>query len=157
MLTNTRAKALAGRSVIISGTLYHFKNYDADHPGQPPWRSGAEGKAYPLLGGDRAIAAYLKFFTQPTKKRLNRTAWLIGQQIHNWMPNLAAAPLLWTDNGQSATDGNSDLYLSGYLAKAVPGETWLELKSGIFNRQIDSEVQHTGRVSQSVVCFGSGL
>ncbi len=135
-LTNIRAKALAGRSVIIGGTAYHFKSYDTEHPGQPPWRTGAEGKAYPLLGSDSAIAAYLKFFTQPTAKRLHRTAWLIGQQIHTWMPHLAAAPLLWTDTGRAVIGGSSDLFLAGYLAKAVPGETWLELKSGIANGRV---------------------
>ena len=51
-LSNTQAKELAGRIVIIGGATYSFKSYDPDHPGQPPWRSGAEGKAYPLLGND---------------------------------------------------------------------------------------------------------
>ena len=58
-----------------------------------------EGKAYPLLGQDGSVQAYLKFFTRPTQKRLNRTAWLIGQQIHTWLPGLAAAPLFWIENG----------------------------------------------------------
>jgi serine/threonine protein kinase len=130
-LTNTRAKALAGRSVTIGGATYRFKSYDLNRPGQPPWRSGAEGKAYPLLGDNHAIAAYLKFFTQPTAKRLKRTAWLIGQQMHTWMPHLAAAPILWTDTRYAARDGKADFNFAAYLAQAVPGETWLELKSGI--------------------------
>ncbi len=49
-LSNTQAKELAGRLVTIGTETYYFKNYDPEHPGQPPWRSGAEGKAYPLLG-----------------------------------------------------------------------------------------------------------
>ena len=49
-LTNTQAKELAGRLVTIGSESYCFKDYDRDRPGQPPWRSGAEGKAFPLLG-----------------------------------------------------------------------------------------------------------
>jgi hypothetical protein len=130
-LTNTQAKELAGRAVTIGGARYHFKNYEPRRPGHPPWRSGAEGKAYPLVGVDGAVAAYLKFFTYPTQKRLNRTAWLIGQQMHTWLPNLAAAPLLWTDSRRGLPGAKIDFQFAAYLAKAVAGETWLELKSGI--------------------------
>lgn len=130
-LSNTQARDLAGRFVIIAGVTYYFKSYDPDHPGQPPWRSGAEGKAYPLLGRDGSMAAYLKFFTHPTQKRLDRTAWLIGQQMHTWLPNLAAAPVLWTDTRHGLHGAKSDFQFAAYLAKAVPGETWLERKSGI--------------------------
>ena len=130
-LSNTQAKELAGRFVIIGGKTYVFNKYDPGHPGQPPWRSGAEGKAYPLLGKDGSIAAYLKFFTYPTQMRLDRTAWLIGQQMHTWLPNLAAAPVLWTDTRRGLHGAKIDFQFAAYLAKAVPGETWLECKSGI--------------------------
>ena len=50
-LSNTQAKELAGRVVAIGVMKYYFQNYDPKQPGQPPWRSGAEGKAYPLLVG----------------------------------------------------------------------------------------------------------
>ena len=132
-LSNTQAKELAGRFVIIGGATYIFNRYDPDHPGQPPWRSGAEGKAYPLLGDDGSVAAYLKFFTHPTQMRLDRTAWLIGQQMHTWLPHLAAAPVLWTDTRRGLHGAKIDFQFAAYLAKAVPGETWLECKSGIAN------------------------
>ena len=130
-LSNTQAKELAGRIVIIGGATYIFNSYDPGHPGQPPWRSGAEGKAYPLLGKDGSIAAYLKFFTHPTQKRLDRTAWLIGQQMHTWLPSLVAAPVLWTDTRHGLRGVRINFQFAAYLAKAVPGETWLERKSGI--------------------------
>ncbi len=130
-LSNTQAKELAGRVVTIGGVSYVFKTFDSDHPGQPPWRSGAEGKAYPMLDRDSEIAAYLKFFTRPTQKRLDRTAWLIGQQMHTWLPNLAAAPVLWTDTRHGLHGAKIDFQFAAYLAKAVPGETWLERKTGI--------------------------
>jgi hypothetical protein len=130
-LTNTQAKDLAGRLVKIGSETYYFKDYDRDHPGQPPWRSGAEGKAYPLLGYDHSVIAYLKFFTRPTQKRLDRTAWLIGQGVHTWLPALSAAPMIWGDtrHAEGAPDGPLDF--AGYLARAVPGKTWLELKNAI--------------------------
>src|SRR6516162_10077907 len=117
-LTNTQAKDLAGRLVKIGSETYYFKDYDRDHPGQPPWRSGAEGKAYPLLGYDHSVIAYLKFFTRPTQKRLDRTAWLIGQGVHTWLPALSAAPMIWSDtrHAEGAPDGPLDF--AGYLARA---------------------------------------
>jgi serine/threonine protein kinase len=135
-LTNTQAKALAGRMVTIGGTAYRFKSYDPSHPGQPTWRSGAEGKAYPLLDDDDGIAAYLKFFKKPTSKRLYRTWWLIEQKMHTWLPHLAAAPLLWTVAGRDSSNRHADICFAAYLARAVRGETWLELKSGIVNGKV---------------------
>jgi len=79
--------------LAIGEEIYRLKDYDPAYPGLPPWRSGAEGKAYPLLGRDGAVAAYLKFFARPTQKRLKRTAWLIGQQMHTWLPGASGGPI----------------------------------------------------------------
>jgi hypothetical protein len=130
-LSNTQAKDLAGNLLTIGAETMRFKAYDPGHPGQPPWRSGAEGKAYPLLRLDGSVAAYMKFFTRPTRKRLARTAWLIDQQVHTWLPGLAAAPLLWAETCQAIRPTELGFDFAGYLAQAVPGETWLELKNGI--------------------------
>ena len=135
-LTNTQAKELAGRLVKVGSETYYFKNYEREHPGQPPWRSGAEGKAYPLLGYDHAVVAYLKFFTRPTQKRLDRTAWLIGQGIHTWLPGLSAAPMIWGDTRHADTPADGPFDFAGYLARAVPGKTWLELKSDIADNSV---------------------
>ena len=130
-LSNTQAKALAGNLLTIGAETLRFKAYDPRHPGQPPWRSGAEGKAYPLLRLDGSVAAYMKFFTRPTRKRLDRTAWLIAQQMQAWLPGLAAAPLLWAETCRAVHPSELGFDFAGYLAQAVPGETWLELKSRI--------------------------
>jgi serine/threonine protein kinase len=135
-LSNTQAKELAGRVVTIDGAKYAFSSYETDHPGQPPWRSGAEGKAYPLKGRDGSVAAYLKFFTHPTQKRLDRTAWLIGQQMHTWLHSLAAAPVLWTETRQGLHGAELEFQFAAYLAKAVPGETWLEHKNGLSSGEL---------------------
>ena len=120
VLSNTQAKALAGSLLAIGEEIYRFKDYNRAYPGQPPWRSGAEGKAYPLLGRDGSVVAYLKFFTRPTQKRLNRTAWLIGQQMHTWLPGLAAAPLLWIDTRLGFRSAKTAFDFAGYLAKPSP-------------------------------------
>ncbi len=135
-LTNTQAKELAGRLVKVGSETYYFKDYDRDHPGQPPWRSGAEGKAYPLLGYDHSVVAYLKFFTRPTQKRLDRTAWLIGQGVHTWLPGLSAAPMIWGDTRHADSPADGPFDFAGYLARAVPGKTWLELKNAIADNTV---------------------
>lgn len=145
-LTNTQAKELAGRLVTIGEETYCFKDYDARRPGQPPWRSGAEGKAFPLLGYDRTVVAYLKFFTRPTRKRLERTAWLIAQRMHAWLPSLAAAPIAWGDTrlaGRRAAAGDFDF--AGCLARAVPGKTWLEWKTAIGENSVGFTEDVRGR------------
>ncbi|MGA2067659.1 MAG: serine/threonine-protein kinase [Thermoguttaceae bacterium] len=130
-LSNTQAKDLAGNLLTVGAETLRFRAYDPRQPGQPPWRSGAEGKAYPLLRLDGSAAAYMKFFTRPSRKRLQRTAWLIGQQIHAWLPGLAAAPLFWAETCQALRPTELGFDFAGYLTQAVPGETWLELKNRI--------------------------
>ena len=105
--------------------LFQLKDYDPAYPGQPPWRSGAEGKAYPLLAPDGAVAAYLKFFTRPTQQRLNRTAWLIGQQMHTWLPGLRPPPCSGSTPVEPPLRRNRFRFCR-LLSQAVPGETWLE-------------------------------
>jgi hypothetical protein len=56
-LTNTQAGKLAGRVATIGAVKNAFLDYDPDPPGQPPRRTGAEGKAYPLLGEDGSRAS----------------------------------------------------------------------------------------------------
>ncbi|MGA2258628.1 MAG: hypothetical protein ABSG53_28515, partial [Thermoguttaceae bacterium] len=63
--------------------------------------------------------------------RLARTAWLIAQQIHTWLPGLTAAPLVWVDTRHAHRPAATPLDFAGYLARAVPGKTWLELKNSI--------------------------
>jgi serine/threonine protein kinase len=127
-LSNTQAKSLAGKPWIFQGQTYYFKAYDPAAPGQPPWRSGAEGKAFPLVNGSGQVAAYLKFFTTPSQVRLDRTRWLVAQQMHAWAPQLCAAPSAWVDSRQDGRPDGAEFDLTGCFATAAQGETWLELK-----------------------------
>jgi hypothetical protein len=137
--------------LAIGEDLFRLKDYDPAYPGQPPWRSGAEGKAYPLLARDGTVAAYLKFFTRPTQRRLNRTAWLIGQQMHTWLPGLSAAPLLWVDTRLSPRSAEIDFDFAGYLAQAVPGDTWLELKHRLVEGGISLSAEFRWRCVEDLV------
>ena len=127
-LSNLQAKELAGQSFQIQGQRYQFRPYDPGQRGQTPWRTGAEGKAYPLLDSNGRPAAYLKFFAQATAKRLQRTHWLIAQQMHLWAEQLQAAPSLWVDSRQHSRPAAVGFDFTGCLARAVPGMTWLEVK-----------------------------
>lgn len=118
-LSNAQAKSLAGRSFTFDGHTYYFKDYE---PGQPPWRSGAEGKAFPLLNPQRRVVAYLKFFTTPSPIRRDRSLWLVAQQLHTRSPQLRAAPSAWVESR------TLDVPFTGVLASAAPGTTWEELK-----------------------------
>ena len=128
VLTHTQARELAGKCWRIDGTYYRFKPLDPRQPGQPSWRSGAEGKAFPLLDPQGRIAAYLKFFSIPSQKRLLRTQWLIAQQMDCWLASLAAAPRRWADTQELGRPPDTPFDFAGCLAQAVPGFTWLELK-----------------------------
>ncbi|MGA7500654.1 MAG: hypothetical protein WBX00_28325, partial [Isosphaeraceae bacterium] len=134
-LSNVRAKALAGKSWIIDGHPYQFRDYDPRFKGQTPWKSGNEGLAFPIVGPDDHIAAYLKFFTRVTEKRLSRTGWLIGQKIHTWAPSLAAAPARWVDSQKYPRPPGIDFDFAGCWSLTVPGLTWLEWKLKIANER----------------------
>ncbi|MCY2986681.1 MAG: SUMF1/EgtB/PvdO family nonheme iron enzyme [Planctomycetota bacterium] len=122
---------MAGKDWQVQGQKYRFCPYTHGQPGQPPWRKGSEGFAYPLLDSNGSAAAYLKFFTLPTPKRFQRTQWLILQQMHLWAAQLQAAPSLWVDSRQHSRPDAIGFDFTGCLARAVPGLTWLELKQGI--------------------------
>jgi hypothetical protein len=134
-LSNIQAKSLAGKPWTFNGRNYYFKDYDRAMPGQPPWRSGAEGKAFPLLDSNGQAAAYLKFFTTASQKRLDRTHWLVAQHIHDWAPQLCAAPSAWIDSRQASRPDGVDFDITGCLATAALGETWLELKYRLVENQ----------------------
>ena len=130
-LSNTQAKDLAGRFVIIGGVTYYFNNYDPDHPGQPPWRSGAEGKAYPMVGRDHSHGRVPEVLHPPDAEAARSD----GLADRSANAQLAApscgGPVLWTDTRHGFHGAKIDFQFAAYLAKAVPGETWLERKSGI--------------------------
>ena len=54
--------------------------------------------------------------------------------MHTWLPGLSAAPLVWVDTRHANRPAEATLDFAGCLARAVPGETWLELKNSIHDR-----------------------
>lgn len=130
-LSNTQARSLAGKSWKVGASAYRFQDYDPAHRGQPPWKSGAEGKAFPLLGADAQIAAYLKFYNRTSRPRFQRALWLIGRQVHSWDPTLEAAPSDWADTATYGRPPGVGFDFGGCLGRGVPGMTWLEAKLAI--------------------------
>lgn len=127
-LTQTQAKVLAGCAWRVAGRDYVFKPRNPKEPGTTPWKSGAEGMAYPLQNRSGTPTAYLKFFNNDSPKRFKRVEWLIFQGLPQWIPHLAAAPLLWLDSREVGRPDGVDFDLTGCVADLAPGDTWLELK-----------------------------
>ncbi len=150
-LSNNQAKALAGKSWIIDGDAYQFRGYDTNSPGQPPWKTGAEGKAFPILGPDGGIVAYFKFFTRVTEKRITRSGWLIGQQIPTWDPSLKAAPAKWVDSRKHARPPGIEFDFAGCWSQAVQGLTWLEWKLRLAENQARFELEDRWRCIQDLI------
>ena len=128
VLSQLQAKELMGKTLTVNGTTYRFKERDPAQPGQWPWRSGAEGKAYPLLNSNGEVHSYLKFFNRITPKRMHRAEWLISQRMHVWQDTLAGSPNCWVDTRTLSRPDGVTFDFVGYIAAAVPGETWLEAK-----------------------------
>ncbi|MDX2037863.1 MAG: protein kinase family protein [Isosphaeraceae bacterium] len=127
-LTNTQAAALAGKRWTIDGVVYRFRDFDPGRRGQPPWKSGAEGKAFPLLGPDGKTSAYLKFYHRTTRDRFERTLFLIRRRVHRWDRSLAAAPRDWLDTQRCGRPPGVGFDFAAGFSQCVPGMTWLEAK-----------------------------
>jgi len=135
-LSHNRARELAGQPWTIDGQTYRFVGFNPSSPGQPPWKTGAEGLAFPLTDGAGRIALYAKFFKSKNQKRFDRTVWLTRRNIHRQGPALAAAPMLWADSRSIGRPGGVDFDITACCAQAVPGETWKELKYRIHNQSV---------------------
>ncbi len=133
-LSQNQARELAGRPWAIHGQTYRFVGLDPSAPGQPPWKTGAEGKAFPLTNGTGRIALYAKFFKSQNQKRFDRTMWLTNQRIHSRGRGLDAAPMLWADSRSVGRPAGVDFDITACCARAVPGDTWKELKYRIHAR-----------------------
>jgi hypothetical protein len=140
-LSQLQARELAGKRWLLNGSDLVFADYDRSQPGQPPWKTGAEGIAYPLIGADGQPRAYVKFFDElkVTAKRIARTEWLIEQSIDNWAPELRGAPNRWLDTQSVGRPAGAAFDFTCSMAQAVPGKTWLELKLDIMDGAVRFE------------------
>ena len=145
-LSQLQARELAGKRWLLNGSDLAFADYDRSQPGQPPWKTGAEGIAYPLVGTDGEPRAYVKFFDElkVTPKRIARTKWLIEQRIDNWAPELRGAPNSWLDTQSVGGPTGTSFDFTCSMAQAVPGKTWLEVKLDIADgaARFDDELRH---------------
>ena len=93
---------LLRREWRVNGKSYRFADEEivgGGYPPMKPWVRGTEGIAYPLENERGEVAAFAKFFheAQVTPKRIERTKWLVTQEIHSWTKELRGAPLAWLD------------------------------------------------------------
>ncbi len=152
-LSQLQARDLAGRRWALNGDSYSFADFDRTQPGQPPWKTGAEGIAYPLLGADGRPRAYVKFFDElkMTPKRVARTKWLIEQRMDNWVPELRGAPNTWVDTQALGAPTGVSFEFTCSMAQAVPGRTWLELKLDIMDGAVRLDQQMRQRCAENLI------
>lgn len=132
-LTHTQACELSGKSWRVAGESLRFAPRDPQRPGEPPWSGGMEGIAYPLLGRDGKPRLFAKFINEGkvAEKRVERAQWLIRKRIDLWTPQLSAAPFFWADTQKRKRPSGVGFDFQCYLAHAVPGTTWMDLKTRI--------------------------
>lgn len=137
-VSQLQARDLAGKSWQLHGEQLRFADYDPGEPGQPPWKTGSEGIAYPLYGSEGTPRAYVKFFDalRVTTRRVERTKWLIGQQIGSWAPELAGAPASLVETHNDGPPLGISFEFACSFAQAVPGRTWLEVKLDVADGQV---------------------
>lgn len=146
-----RMKELAGKRWDLNSSTYTFAEFDG--PGQPGWRMGSEGIAYPLKNGNGQAAAYVKFFDdlKVTPKRIRRTRWLIDQHVYSWAPELRGATRKWVDTTvDGGPSGVNDKFTCAF-AEAVPGETWRELKTKIVDGDVRLDDELRNRCIESLL------
>jgi formylglycine-generating enzyme required for sulfatase activity len=135
-LSTSQARALAGRTWVINGQTYQFQRFDPNAPGQPPWRTGMEGQAFPLVDASGRVAIWAKFFKTTNRKRFRRATWLIKRRIFAHGQSLTAAPMLWADSRSIGRPVGVGFDITACCALAVPGETWRELKCRVHDRSV---------------------
>src|SRR5690606_30098291 len=146
-----QAEQLAGREWVLDGAVYRFADFAG--PGQPPWESGSEGIAYPLLGADGTPAAYAKFFdgARISTKRIERTRWLVDQRIDTWSPELRAAPSAWIDTRDVGRPRGISFDFICSLAQAAPGSTWAMLRFDVKDGAVQLDAAFRRRCAESLV------
>lgn len=87
----------------------------------------------PLLDEQGNDTACLKLFQRRPgmTKRLQRSQWLIAQNVHSWYDGLSAAPRAWLDTRNSGRTGGISFDFAGSLSLAARGRSWSEIRSSI--------------------------
>jgi|GEM_PF-5678396 len=131
-IDNTSLCQLAGKRWYHPSHWYTFEEKIGN---KLPYSSGTEAAAFPLTRDD-GERFYAKFFRRVKKPglRLRRIQWLIDQKIFQWAPALSAAPQLWLDSRDIGRPEDVDFDITACLSREAPGDSWLEAKEKIRNR-----------------------
>lgn len=94
---------------------------------------GGEAYVVPLLDERNTCRWFLKIFRNSSNmaRRRTRAEWLISQRMHEWVPELQAAPRYWIDTRDCGRPDGFSRDFSGYLAAPVPGRTWHAFKMDV--------------------------
>ncbi len=132
-ISQLQARDIAGKEWKVQGQTLRFADFDPRYPGEPPWKSGGEGIACPLLDAQGRVVYYAKFFDQTriTEKRVRRAQWLAGQQASGWAPQFLAAPVTWVTGSPATRPKSIRFDFSCLLSVAAPGRPWQEIKADI--------------------------
>ena len=122
---------LLRREWRVNGQFYRFADEEIVGGGYAPTKPylrGTEGIAYPLENDRGEITSFVKFFNQTriTPKRIERTKWLVDQEIQSWEKEVEGAPHAWLDTSVVGRPAGISFDFACAIAKAVPGLTWAE-------------------------------
>ena len=115
-----KARALVGKTWVINGVNYRFGKQFC----------GGEAYVFPMLDEQEQLAAYLRF-VKPSKAspaRIERTSWLIGQQLPKVSEVFLGAPSAWVSTGIYGRPKSIKFDFTATFHHAVPGVSWGELK-----------------------------
>lgn len=130
LLDIRKARSLSGKRWTIDGIEYLF----GDHMSE-----GGEAYVYPLLDANGKTTAFLRFLKPrfANRKRIERTAWLIGQKLHEATDVFLGAPSAWVSTKVHGRPSNFHCDFTATFHKAVDGMSWTALKERV---QYEGEV-----------------
>lgn len=124
--------ALRGARWRLKDEVFHIPKGRPGSDGRVA-QGGGEAYAIPLLDETNTCRWFLKIFRHSTSsaRRQARAEWLISQRMHEWIPELQAAPRYWIDTRDCGRPDGFSHDFSGYLAASVTGRTWHAFKMDV--------------------------
>ena len=122
-LSVAQARKLAGREIYIEKEKFTF----GDRP-----KSGGEALVVPLKNNVGQQVAFLRCVnaTTATPEKIERTAWFIGQRLHQYGP-FKTGPSRWISTYEQGRPAGIDFDFVGTLHAAASGMSWREWKTAV--------------------------
>ncbi|MDP7204097.1 MAG: serine/threonine-protein kinase, partial [Pirellulaceae bacterium] len=138
---------------MIDGASFFFNPQDPVRKGHPPFSSGSEAYAYPLLNSEKKKTAFFKIFREHSALRQERTEFLAGLNLPDLSAVLWASPSRWMDIQEDGylKDPGTDRNFCGSFMHAVPGFEWRDLKFNIHESTLVLEAPFRLRCIQDLL------